>query len=80
MPHARLYPELKNEFQVERVVVTDLLPGLISAPTVIWAILWVRDETRGAREKHSVIFDDEKEELSGIISRATGVKAPRGTI
>lgn len=30
--------ELKNEFQVEKGVVTDLLPGLISAPTVIWAI------------------------------------------
>lgn len=40
----------------------------------------MRDETLGAQEKHFVISDDEKEELSGIISRVTGVEAKRGTI
>lgn len=40
----------------------------------------MRDETRGAREKHFVISDDEKEEVSVIISRVTGVKAERDTV
>lgn len=39
----------------------------------------MRDETLGAQEKHLVISDDEKENLSGIISRVTGVEAKRGT-
>ncbi|KAI4820297.1 hypothetical protein KUCAC02_028281 [Chaenocephalus aceratus] len=30
---------------------------------------WLRDETLGAQEKHLVISDDEKENLSGIIRR-----------
>jgi len=70
-------PELENDVQVEWGVVADLLPGLIWAPTVIWA-MWVRDETRRAKERHFVISDDEREEVSGVISRVTGVEAKRG--
>lgn len=59
---------------------TDLLPWPHICSYCDLGHPCVRDETRGAREKHFVISDDEKEEVSVIISRVTGVKAETDTV
>lgn len=61
-------------------MVTDLLPGLISAPYCDLGNPCVRDEPPEAQEKHFVISDDEKEELSLTINRVTEVNAESSTL